>query len=480
SIIDFRYRMTNQMNNLLTGCSEADLLGQDLFSLFPHFQGTAFDEALRETVETGRTQHMALTYYSTRSDSWLDAQFSRVGDGVLMTFMDVTEQHKAQLAQKAQSDLMRVIIDAQPSGLVLFDPVREMGTLPEPERIVDFTYVLVNETKRRVTGLSDQELIGKRLLPLYPNDQEKAFFDRLVDVAETGQTSDWILPYIADGVQGWFQASLIRHGDQVLFTFLDVSILKRQKKALEAVNTDLRRSNENLQQFAYVASHDLQEPLRKIQAFGNLLMHQYADSLGEGVDYLQRMQTAAGRMSLLIHDLLAFTRIATQRELNTPTDLNEVVTLAMTDLEMLIQETGALVEVDQLPTVSGDASQLGQLFQNLLSNALKFRQEGITPVIRIHTSQLMAAHLPETIKPVHATSVYYRIDVLDNGIGFEQRYADRIFQIFQRLHGKSTYAGTGIGLAICNKVAVNHGGAVTATSQPGKGATFSIYLPTMF
>ena len=242
-------------------------------------------------------------------------------------------------------------------------------------------------------------------------------------------------------------------------------------------NELLMRSNNNLQQFAYIASHDLQEPLRKIQSFGELLQHQYADALGEGVDYLQRMQVAASRMSTLIRDLLAFSRISTRQDTSGSVSLTEVVNAALSDLEMIIQETGAVVVVDSLPTIVGDASQLGQLFQNLLSNALKFRQSNVVPVIQIHAYLSTASQLPAAIKATRQANAYHRIDVTDNGIGFEEQYLTRIFQIFQRLHGKSTYAGTGIGLAICEKVVTNHGGAITASSRPGQGATFSVYLP---
>lgn len=246
---------------------------------------------------------------------------------------------------------------------------------------------------------------------------------------------------------------------------------------LSEVNNLLSRSNENLQQFAYIASHDLQEPLRKIQAFGALLQTQYGPQLGEGADFIQRMQSAAARMSTLIEDLLTFSRVSTQRDTDQPTALDAVVSLVLTDLEMLISDSGTIINVDYLPTIKGDARQLGQLFQNLIINAIKFRQPTLSPVINIRSTQVINRDLPEGVKPTRSALSYYRVDVADNGIGFEQKYADRIFQVFQRLHGKSQYAGTGIGLAICEKVVVNHGGAITASSQPGQGATFSVYLP---
>ncbi|QMW04395.1 PAS domain S-box protein [Spirosoma foliorum] len=246
---------------------------------------------------------------------------------------------------------------------------------------------------------------------------------------------------------------------------------------LEEANQLFSRSNDNLQRFAYVASHDLQEPLRKVQQFGDLLKSQYAAQLGDGIGYLERMQAAASRMSNLIKDLLSFSRISTRQDASSLVSLNSVLNNVISDLDLRILETGALVTVDPLPRIQGDKSQLEQLFQNLLSNALKFRQPNVAPLILVSTRMVPANELPPSVKPTRQTPNYHQIDVSDNGIGFDEKYVDRIFQVFQRLHSKSEFAGTGIGLAICEKVVANHGGAITAHSKPGQGATFSLYFP---
>ncbi|WP_461126564.1 ATP-binding protein [Spirosoma aerophilum] len=248
-------------------------------------------------------------------------------------------------------------------------------------------------------------------------------------------------------------------------------------QALAEANGLLVRSNANLQTFAYIASHDLQEPLRKIQQFGDLLKTRYTGSTDEALLYLERMQTAASRMSTLIRDLLEYSRISTQRDQSAPVSLQAIVASVLNTLDWTIQQTGAQVHVGPLPTLTGDASQLGQLFQNLLSNALKFRQADTPPLIQVWAQPVASVDLPAGVKPGRVAVEYQRIDVKDNGIGFEDKYLDRIFQVFQRLHSKNEYAGTGIGLAICEKVVTNHGGAITASSQPGQGATFTLYLP---
>lgn len=261
-----------------------------------------------------------------------------------------------------------------------------------------------------------------------------------------------------------------------LLTDLDRLVQERTKQLEELVH-DLKRSNQNPEQFAYIASHDLQEPLRKIQQFGDLLQNQYPSELGEGNAYLERMQTAARRMSTLIRDLLSYSRIATQRETSRRVPLSTLLEAVLQTLDRQIQETNATLQIGALPEVAGNRSQLEQLFQNLLSNALKFSQPGVRPQIQIQASQVAVVDLPDDIKPQQRALAYHLLEVIDNGIGFEEKYLDRIFQVFQRLHGKNEYAGTGIGLAICEKVVANHGGVITASSQPGQGATFSIYLP---
>ncbi|PRY21933.1 PAS domain-containing protein [Spirosoma oryzae] len=259
---------------------------------------------------------------------------------------------------------------------------------------------------------------------------------------------------------------------------LDTQVNRRTRELAISVDK-LRRSNDNLQQFAYVASHDLQEPLRKIQQFGNLLQVRQQD---KGVDtesamYIERMQSAASRMSTLIKDLLTYARIDTHREPNQPVPLNEVIDDVQSTLELALAETEATIDISALPTVPGDFSQLSQLFQNLLGNALKFRRPDVIPHIQIRAERVDARQLPTSVRPTHPADHYCRIDVIDNGIGFDAKYADRIFQVFQRLHNKSQYAGTGIGLAVCQKVAANHGGGIVARSQPNEGTTFSVYLP---
>lgn len=238
--------------------------------------------------------------------------------------------------------------------------------------------------------------------------------------------------------------------------------LEKEINKRERAESELLRSNDELQNFAYVASHDLQEPLRKIQAFGDLLETEYADSLGDGKDYLERMLNAAARMSTLIEDLLAFSRVTTKRTTPKSVDLNQVVGEVISDLEAAISSSTGKVVVDKLPTVKADATHMRQLFQNLIGNAIKFRREDVPPEVHVSSKK---------------SGKFCEITVKDNGIGFDEKYIDRIFTVFQRLHGRDGYSGTGIGLAVCQKIVQRYNGIITAKSRPGHGSTFIIKLP---
>lgn len=244
--------------------------------------------------------------------------------------------------------------------------------------------------------------------------------------------------------------------------------LSETTETLRLLNTELQRSNQELQDFAYVASHDLQEPLRKIQAFGNLLAEEYSGVLGEGKTYIERMRNAASRMQILINDLLTFSRITSKAlpfsEVNLTLTAQEVVI----DLETLVLATSGTVEIDELPTIEADPLQMRQLLQNLIGNALKFHKPDSPPVVHVSA---------EVCVDPHTSAERCLLTVRDNGIGFDEKYLERIFIVFQRLHGRGEYEGTGIGLAVVRKIVERHGGTITAHSTVGKGATFEVRLP---
>ncbi len=252
--------------------------------------------------------------------------------------------------------------------------------------------------------------------------------------------------------------------------------LNKSNMELKSFSDKLHRINRELESFAHTASHDLQEPLRKVAAFGDRLKTRYADKLGEqGIDYVNRMQGATKRMQQLIDGLLMYSRVTTKAQPFEAVDLSTITSEVISDLEVRIQEKSGTVEVEELPSVSADPLQMRQLFQNLIGNALKFHREGEPPAVRISAS--LVHDMEESSGTVNPDSEVCRITFKDNGIGFKEEYAERIFGVFQRLHGRSEFEGSGIGLSVCKKIVERHGGSIEAKSVPGEGATFIIDLP---
>jgi signal transduction histidine kinase len=250
----------------------------------------------------------------------------------------------------------------------------------------------------------------------------------------------------------------------ILLAIEDITVRRITEWRLEAQRAELQRSNVALEEFASVASHDLQEPLRKILTFGERLHAIAGEALeGDARLHLNRMLSAAARMRTLVNDLLEYSQVATRAEPFISTDLSAIAREVISDLETAIADQGARVEVGELPVLEADPLQMRQLLQNLLGNALKYRSKDHPPIVRLSASQ-----------PTQRT---YAITVSDNGIGFNSQYADKIFKMFERLHGKNEYAGSGIGLAICRAIVLRHGGTIAATSGPGEGATFTVTLP---
>ncbi|GGB95274.1 PAS domain S-box protein [Dyadobacter sediminis] len=514
---ELRYVMANPYYNELVGRGNGELVGKPLLEAIPEIAGQGFDLLLRNVIETGipfisKEQPVQIFKDDRLQTIYVDLNYQPQRDmngritGVLVVAMDITQQVLArQKIEEAESSLRSAV---ELADLGTWQIELASGRIDFSGRLLQWFGIDRNEnlTREKINSLIPaadllqiQNAMHEALKPGTPDKFNVEFM-----VQDQQAISKRILH-----TQGKIFFNEKREATKIIGAVQDITIQKKIKLALElqvqqrteeleALNEELAsineeylatneelsesnqlliQSNQNLQQFAYVASHDLQEPLRKIQSFGNLLGDRYAAELGEGRNYLLRMQSAAKRMSDLIEDLLAFSRISTKKENNEYVPLNKLMSSILTDLELSIQESGAELVVGDLPVITGDAMQLGQLFQNLISNALKFRKKDIIPVIRIQSQVVSEKEIPLSGSSLRSASYYYKIDVKDNGIGFDQKYADRIFQLFQRLHGRSEYSGTGIGLAICEKVAANHGGMISVISQPDNGSVFSVFLP---
>lgn len=332
------------------------------------------------------------------------------------------------------------------------------------------TIIHVNDKFCEISKYSREELLGQNHRILNSGHHPKEFFEEMWRTITRGKVwENEIRNRAKDGTFYWVHTTIVPFLDQAGEPYEYVSIrfeISQRKIAEERLKiyaAKLERSNQELQNFASVAAHDLQEPLRKIMTFGDRLKKKYDGFLTEdGRDYLERMMSAAMRMRTLIDDLLSYSRVHSNARSFVKIDLNEVITDVLSDLEIRIEQTGAKLTLEKMPTIAADGSQMRQVFQNVIGNALKFHREGVMPEIRVSVQEQQGKWL---------------ISVSDNGIGFDERYLDRIFTIFQRLHGRHEYDGTGVGLALVRRIVERHGGSITAKSRPGEGSTFLIQLP---
>jgi PAS domain S-box-containing protein len=329
---------------------------------------------------------------------------------------------------------------------------------------------VINGAVRSLFGYRDTDLLGKSIDTLELTDGDHTISRTLRELSRRGAIRDQERVLRArDGHPIDVSVSISPVADRdeqqgAVVIARDVRERKRAENEMRSFTKRLQQSNRELEDFAYVASHDLQEPLRKIQAFADLLKSKHADSVSpQARDYLDRMQSAAKRMQVLINDLLSFSRITTKAQPFAAVDLAQIAHDVAKDLEVRAHESGGRIDIGELPTIDADPLQMRQLLQNLAANALKFHRPDVPPVVSING----------TI----GSDGCCRITVADNGIGFEDKYADRIFTMFERLHARAKYEGTGIGLAICRKIAQRHGGDIAATSSPDEGATFTVTIP---
>ncbi len=434
--------------------------GMTLDGLFPNNIAASLADAMVSNPASD-----SVDFFVSAAGKWLLASGNRVDKELTVVLTDITRQKEAAFADNRMKRLYQSLtLSLADHEIIIFDK--------------NLNVILTEGQPRFVRFNMEGELNGRNLPTLFEQNGFSFLGDHVTHIFGNGSQE------LEQEINGkFFKAKVYAdaHDDEGqenmvgVLLLKDVSELNQKQKEIELRVEQLDRSNQELERFAYVASHDLQEPLRKIQSFGDRLMTKFQHVLGdEGQMYITRMSDAAKRMERLLDDLLLFSRATRLETAFQPTDLQQALQEVLHDLDRNTQHAQISIP-DNLPVIDAVSSQMRQLFQNILNNAFKFVKPGQPPVVRIVCRHVTGVLLPDySLSPQKA---YCVIEFTDEGIGFEQDNAERIFNIFQRLHGRSEYSGSGIGLAICKKIVANHGGVISARSRMNEGATFTIVLP---
>jgi PAS domain S-box-containing protein len=469
---------------LATFGASRKLSNEELLSFMHPDDKPAREQAFQEAFATGWLHHVARLRWKDNTIHWMEVQGKVLYDDqqqparIIGTSRDVTDERIHQQSIRESEEKFRLLADSMPQFIWTGD--------------VNGNLNYFNQSVYDYTGLTFEEMKGQGWIQIIHPDDRTANVKKWREAIKNGghflfehrfrradgvyrwQLSRAIPQYDSHGdIQMWVGSSTDIHDQKTFAKDLEEKVLERTKE-LKETNEVLEKTNRELEQFAYIASHDLQEPLRKIQTFSDMLKRNINDEVSAR-KYFSKINSSAKRMGDLIKSVLDYSRLPAHPGQLMLTDLNEIFGNVKTDLELLILEKGAIVESDTLPAVPGMPLQLHQLFSNLIGNGLKFcRKE---PFIRIAARALFGEELTGLFK-ADPHKRYLELTFNDNGIGFENKYKDQIFTIFQRLHGLQQYSGTGIGLALCKKIVENHHGYITAESQLGKGSTFTVYLPS--
>lgn len=446
------------------------------------------DKAYKAALKTSIYKYEARIIKPDNSIAWIKAHgkifFAEDGEPIKMvgTIMDITDEKNSQQILMKSEEKFRLLADSMPQQIWTSDA---MGNLNYFNRAV-YTF----------SGLSEEQIAKEGWLQIVHADDRQLNINRWMEAIKTG--NDFLLEHrfrrfdgeyrwqlsraIAQkdeegNIQMWVGTSTDIHDQKNFTNQLEKEVYERTEQ-LELKNKDLINMNIELQSFAYISSHDLQEPLRKIQTFASRLADLDDQNISaKAKTYLNRIEISAKRMQTLIQDLLAYSRTNSADRVFVKTNLDEIAEEIQSDFSERIEETNAIIDFDSLGEATVIPFQFRQLLHNLIGNSLKFSKKGEPPYIKVKANRIKGKEIK--IPVTYPEKMYYQLTISDNGIGFDDAYKERIFEVFQRLNTESEFSGTGIGLAIVKKIVENHKGVITAHSEKGKGATFEIYLPEL-
>ncbi|MEE9212177.1 MAG: PAS domain S-box protein [Phycisphaeraceae bacterium] len=473
----------NSQAETIFGWSRAEAVGQTLAELIiPAQHRAAHAEGLKRFLATGKGPLMNKRFEITalrRGGEEFPVELTiapvRLGGRYVFSgfVRDISDRKQAEQALRDSEQRYRTLVEHAPEAVVVLNA--------DTGHFVD-----ANDNAVQLYGVDRATLLKTGPIELSPPVQPDGrpsdeLAQEMIQSALSGETPvfEWTQRNAA-GEEVPCEVRLVRlpaaGRNLVRGSVTDIRDRKRAEAALKQANAELQQKNRELEDFASIAAHDLKEPLHKIRAFGDRLHAYVGDKLDDHArDQLHRMIDASQRMHHLIDDLLMYARITTTPKPFEPVDLGRIAREVACDLEARIQQSGGRVEVGCLPTIGADPTQIRQLLQNLIANALKFHRPQVSPIVRVNATLMQERHGPAAPGP--SAGQLCHITVEDNGIGFDEKYRDRIFGVFQRLHGRGVYDGTGMGLAVCRRIVERHSGTIEAKSTPGQGATFTVTLP---
>jgi signal transduction histidine kinase len=446
------------------------VIGRSLLSISNADDQTPFIELAEQVMSSGSSGMQVLHY--ANPERWFELSMVKLDkETICVTVNDITAQKKSALENEKQKNLLANIMKQSPNGLSITKAIRD-----EKGEMVDAIAVLMNDACEKLNGVPNEVLLNNTMGSLEPGILTSPLF-QAAKALKIGES--FRMEYFLQLTNRWLELAVSRmDADLFINVFTDISSTKEAQEKLEQSVSELQRTNSNLQGFAYAASHDLKEPVRKILYFSDRLRSKYEQMLDEeGQKIFSRLESAAGRMNMLIDDLLQFSHINQGAGQMAEVNLGAKVTEVLEDLDLVISEKNAVVEVSSLPVICANSQQMQQLFQNLIGNALKYHKPGVAPHVTLTAEKITGKDIGLPMTTEQQLQTFHLIRVKDNGIGFDQKDAERIFNVFTRLHGNSEYKGTGVGLSIVRKVVENHNGFIRADGKAGAGATFTIYLP---
>ena len=497
---DFSLEIANQRMYELWGRGEDELMGKPIFDGLPEAKSQGLQEILTNVFVTGESysaseQPMPLPRADGVQTIYLNFVYAPIkeGDGsvsgIIAVAIDVTpqvlgrkaiEESELRLQQRVkertealvkQKQLVDNILDNSSNGISVTEMIRDSNG-----NIYDAKTIIANDGAVRNTGLDREVYLSKTAREIEPQIFETEYGKECLKTLETG--IPMVMQFFLAATGRWLELTVSKMDDNhLIHIFTDVTSIKQTQIELEKKVEELKHSNANLEQFAYAASHDLKEPIRKISIFSDRLKDELSDQLSaQQLRLFDRMENATKRMNTLIEDLLHYS-YSTKGLLNVEAiDLNAKVRTVLDDLEIEVQEKKATFSIEPLPVIMGNRRQIQQLFQNLFVNALKYSKVGEPPYITLSCKQIKGTATPLKLAGIEGDQWYHQFELKDNGIGFEQQYAEDIFNIFTRLHGVSEYSGSGVGLSLVRRVVENHRGYIWASSEPGVGTTFTFLL----